>query len=199
MTDFKLLEKEEVAALSSPFRRELLEQLQQPDSAVNIARKNDMSRQRVGYHMRALQKAGCIEPVGERKQRGLTERLFQAIPFAYVYATSQSLPEQQLVDRFSWSSLVNMLARTLWQLVRLRSAADATGKKLATLAIHAELHVNSPAARKAFSEELVVLIDNLIAKHDDPEADSGRDFQIIIGALPTWQTRSHDHEFNQKH
>ena len=84
MQDFRILENDDLNAMATPFRQQLLEQLKEPASASGLARRFDMSRQRIGYHMRALEDAGCIEAAGERQARGLTEKLFRARPLAFV-------------------------------------------------------------------------------------------------------------------
>src|SRR5215218_7952958 len=62
-------------------------------------------RQRIGYHVRALERAGLIVPVTERAHGGLVERLVQASAASYVVAP-QALgplaPDATIIsDRFS--------------------------------------------------------------------------------------------------
>ena len=59
----------------SPLRRQLLERLQTPASASQIAAELTIGRQRVNYHLRALERAGLLELVEERQRRGCTERV----------------------------------------------------------------------------------------------------------------------------
>ena len=56
---------DEVAAASvlDPVRRRILTALQQPGSSSTVARALDLPRQRVNYHVRALEKAGLVEEV----------------------------------------------------------------------------------------------------------------------------------------
>ncbi len=60
MDTFKILERQELGAMASPFRQQLLHALTTPGSAIGLARRFEMSRQRIGYHMRELERAGCI-------------------------------------------------------------------------------------------------------------------------------------------
>jgi DNA-binding transcriptional ArsR family regulator len=182
MNAFKILDRDEIGALSTPLRRELIEALEEPGSATSLARRFDMSRQRIGYHMRELEKAGCIELAGERPRRGLTERLYKARPLAYV--RGEAAPDRRLAerDRFSWAALVNGLAQALWELVTLRRRADAAGKRLATLTLEAELRFSSPTERKAFTEDLIDAVETVLTRHDNP--DGARRFRMILGAYP---------------
>jgi DNA-binding transcriptional ArsR family regulator len=184
MHEFKILEREDMRVVSSPFRQELLEALSTRSSAVKLARHYDMSRQRIGYHMRALERAGLIEEVGERPVRGLTEKLYRARPMAWVLSPGERGPSKRLRDRFSWATLTNLAARTLWDLVSLRRKADAVGKRLATLALDAELHFETPAERNAFTGELLDVVERLVRKHERPQSGTSRAFRLVLGAYP---------------
>jgi len=189
MNDFKVLNPEDLGALASPFRRELLAALEEPDSAVGLSRRFDMSRQRIGYHMRELEKAGCIEKTEERQQRGLTERLYRVKPLAYVFAPGRTVPPDDRQDRFSWATLINSIAQSLWDLVSLRRSADEQGKRLATLALVADIHFANPSARRGFTEELIKTVETLARKYDQPEATGARCHHLLIAAYPTPEHR----------
>ena len=196
MESFKILETDELNAVSSPFRQRLLEALTTPHSAASLARRYDMSRQRIGYHMRDLEKAGCIERAGERQQRGLTEKLYRTRPLAYVHAppSTDRLSRQ---DRFSWAALVNLVGRTLADLVALRRGADAEGKRLATLGIEAEVYFETPAQRKAFTEDLIDAVEGVLRDHERPLGKKSRGFSVIVGAFPKPSERSAEND--QRH
>ena len=49
----------------SPIRRQLLERLRKPSSATELASELDMGRQRVNYHLRALEGAGVTLPAAQ--------------------------------------------------------------------------------------------------------------------------------------
>lgn len=184
MNDYRLLEDQDLGALASPFRRQLLQELKgEPDSAANIARRHDMSRQRVGYHMRELVKAGFLEIVEERQQRGLKEQLYRVRSFAYVH-TNRPTAASKVQDRFSWVSLFNLLARGLWELVRVRKLADQQDKRVATLAMEVDIRFTSPEQRKAFTQALISAVEDLTDKYATADKN-GRDFKLILGAYPS--------------
>lgn len=68
----------------SPIRRKLLERLQTPGSATQLASELTLGRQRVNYHLRALEAAALIELVEERQRRGCVERMRAARARAFV-------------------------------------------------------------------------------------------------------------------
>ena len=182
MQDFRILENDDLNAMATPFRQQLLEQLKEPASASGLARRFDMSRQRIGYHMRDLEKAGCIGVVGERQQRGLKEKLYQVTPRVYAQAPDADLAADQ--DRFSFARLLNVLGTAIKSLTVIRRQADAAGKRVATLALDAELHFESPAQRKAFTEDLLDAVEAVLRKHERPRTRKTRAFRLLLGAYP---------------
>ena len=56
------------AALLDPVRQRLLAELAEPDSASGLARRLRLPRQRINYHLRALESAGLVELVEERRK-----------------------------------------------------------------------------------------------------------------------------------
>ena len=56
------------AALLRPMRRLVLEHLKEPESAAGLARRLDIPRQRLNYHLRELEKQGLVECVEERRR-----------------------------------------------------------------------------------------------------------------------------------
>ena len=50
----------------------------EPASATEVAARLGESRQRVNYHVRALERGGLVELVEERARRGCTERVVRA-------------------------------------------------------------------------------------------------------------------------
>ena len=62
----------------------MLELLREPLSATEVAARLGESRQRVNYHVRALERGGLVELVEERPRRGCTERVVRATADAVV-------------------------------------------------------------------------------------------------------------------
>ncbi|MCZ0727745.1 ArsR/SmtB family transcription factor [Mycolicibacterium iranicum] len=66
-----------VSALD-PTRGRLLAELAEPASAATLASRVGITRQKVNYHLRALEQHGLVAAAGERRWGGLTERLLVA-------------------------------------------------------------------------------------------------------------------------
>lgn len=199
MEQFKILERDHLNVLTSPFRQDLLQALSTPKSAARLARDLNMSRQRIGYHMRDLERAGCIGVVGERQARGLVEKLYRTRPMAFVHVPEGGERKLRTKDRYSWASLVNLVARSLWDIIALRRRADAAGKRLATLALEAELNFENPAQRKAFTEALLDAVERVCREHERPATQKSRAFRLVLGAYPRPGGEKADGEENARH
>src|SRR5262249_33229656 len=117
------------AAVLVPARLRILTALRDPDSSAGVARSLGLPRQRVGQHVRALEAAGLLTCVGERKKRNCVERLLQASARSYVLAPQLlgqlGLSPDALQDRFSSTYLLAAATRVLQEVSELRPRAEA--------------------------------------------------------------------------
>src|ERR671915_1767835 len=67
-----------------PVRSRLLAELAEPASATMLASRVGLARQKVNYHLRALERHGLVELVEERRKGNVTERVLQASAASYV-------------------------------------------------------------------------------------------------------------------
>jgi DNA-binding transcriptional ArsR family regulator len=177
---------EQAAVMLHPTRLMLLRELAEPGSAASLARRLELPRQQLNYHLHALEHAGLVEQVETRRRGNCIERLVRATARAYVIspaAMGESGPAPTVTgDRFSATYLIGVAAQTLRDLGRLRNLADAAGKRLATLTLQAEVCLASPADRKAFTHELAAAVEGVIAKY---HREGGRPFRVTLGAYPS--------------
>jgi DNA-binding transcriptional ArsR family regulator len=75
MFEVAVIEDPAAAGVSlDPIRTRLLAELAEPGSASTLAAKVGMPRQKVNYHLRALEEHGLVELVEERRKGNMTER-----------------------------------------------------------------------------------------------------------------------------
>src|SRR5436305_13578160 len=93
-----------------PTRSRLLSELAVPASAATLATRVGLARQKVNYHLRALEAHGLVRLAEERKWGGLTERLLVATAASYVVSPSALGPvaadPNREIDRLSASYLI---------------------------------------------------------------------------------------------
>ncbi len=74
-----------VRALAHPLRVQILEELHERDASPNeLMESLDSPLGNVAYHVRVLEKCGCIELVGTARRRGAVEHYFRARPRSYI-------------------------------------------------------------------------------------------------------------------
>jgi len=71
-----------------PMRARLLAALAEPGSATTLAARVGLARQKVNYHLRALERHGLVELVEERRKGNCTERVLRATAKSYVISPS---------------------------------------------------------------------------------------------------------------
>ncbi|WP_175041347.1 ArsR/SmtB family transcription factor [Nocardia terpenica] len=182
--------KDPAAAGSSldPVRARLLAELAEPASATMLAARVGLPRQKVNYHLRALERHGLVELVEERRKGNVTERVLQATAGSYVIspaalAALEPDPARE-PDRLSARWLLALAARLVRDVGELLTAAAQARKSLATFAIDGEVRFVSAADRAAFAEELADTVTALVAKYHDASAEGGRRHRVLVAVHP---------------
>jgi DNA-binding transcriptional ArsR family regulator len=186
---------EAAAAALDRTRRMLLGALVEPDSAAGLARRLGVPRQRLNYHLRELERCGLVECVEERRKGNCTERVLRATARSFVISPEAlgalGPTAATAEDRLSASYAIAVAARTIQEVSALDTRARREQKRLATLAIDAEIRFASADTRAAFAAELSDAIGNLVAKYHDDAAAGGRRFRLLAVVHPAADIARH--------
>ncbi|MDQ0939223.1 DNA-binding transcriptional ArsR family regulator [Streptomyces sp. V1I1] len=194
MLDVTVIEDSAAAAVSlDPMRSRLLAELAGgPASAAMLAGRVGLPRQKVNYHLKALERHGLVELAGERRKGNVTERLMRATAASYVIsplALAAVQPDPaRFRDQLSARWLLAVAARLVRDVGTLITGAAKARKRLATYALDGEVRFASAAERAAFVEELTQGVGALIAKYHDESAPGGREHRIVVALHPTVKT-----------
>ena len=186
MQDVEVIENPATAAVAlDPTRARLLAELVEPGSAGSLAPRVGIARQKVNYHLKALEAHGLLELAEVRKHGGITERVLQATAAHYVVSpaaldASASDPDQAS-DRLSAQYLVALAGRVVREVGSLARRAGAAGKRLPTLTIDTEISFRSAEERAAFADELTAAVLDLAARYHH---DDGRPYRLVAAAHP---------------
>lgn len=178
---------EAAASLLDPARRAILEQLQEAGSAASVARRLNLPRQRVRYHVRELERQGLVKPAGQRRRGNCTEKLVRATARRYVLSpavTGGLAPEPGDGDRLSAAYLVGVTSRAASEVTALHARAQREGKRLATFTIDSEIRFATPERQQAFAQELAYTLGRLGAKYHDEATPGGRRFRVLVAGHP---------------
>jgi DNA-binding transcriptional ArsR family regulator len=189
MFDLQVIDDPATAAVAmDPTRSRILSELAEPISAATLAARVGLARQKVNYHLRALESHGLVRLAEQRKWGGLTERLLVATAASYVVSPSAMGPiavdPEREVDRLSASYLIALGARIIREVSDLVRRADRTDKRVATLAVDAEVSFRSASERAAFTQELTDAIASLVSKYHDAAAPGARAHRLVVLAHP---------------
>ena len=190
MYDVTVIEDPAAAEASlDPVRARLLAALAEPGSATSLATRVGLARQKVNYHLRALEQHGLVELVEERRKGNMTERVLRATAASYVIspvALSPLAPDPaRSPDRLSARWLLALAAKLVRDVGALIGGADRAGKRVATFALDGEVRFASAEARAAFAAELSDALAGLVSKYHDAGASAGRDHRVVIAIHPS--------------
>jgi DNA-binding transcriptional ArsR family regulator len=193
MDDVTIIEDPAAAETAlDPVRARLLAELAEPGSATMLASRVGLARQKVNYHLRALERHGLIELVAERRKGNVTERLLRATASSYVIsptALAAVAPDPaRSPDRLSARWLLAVAARLVRDVGQLLTGAAKAGKPLATFAMDGEVRFASAADRAAFARELASTVTALVGKYHDETTAGGRAHRVIVAIHPTITT-----------
>jgi DNA-binding transcriptional ArsR family regulator len=175
-------------AALGPLRRAVLERLREAASATEVAAALGVPRQRVNYHVRALEQAGLVELVEERRRRGCIERIMRATAQAFVVdpevlgAPTSPTARVRARDRFAAEHLMATAATTVRDVGRMVTAAGSQDKRLLTFTVEAQLRFAQPADVHRFTAAAAEAIARTAEQYTTPGA--GRAYRVVLGGYP---------------
>lgn len=156
-------------------------------SAATLSARLGIPRQKINYHLRALEDCGLVRVAEERRWGGLIERVMVASAASYVVSPAALGPaaaDTGRSSRLSASYLIALAARVVREVSDLTRRARAAGTTLATLSLDTELRFRSPADRAAFARALTDAVTALVARYHDAEAPAAGAHRVVILAHP---------------
>ena len=172
-----------------PMRARLLAALAEPGSASTLAASTGLARQKINYHLRALERHGLVELVEERRRGNCTERVLRATAASYVIspaALASVAPDPgRTTDQLSAWWLLALAARLVREVGELITRARAAGQPVATFAIDSEIRFASAADRAEFAQQLSETIKDLAARYHHPGAPGGRAHRLVVALHPS--------------
>ena len=187
--DLDVIDDPTVATVAlDPVRSRLLAELATPASAAGLAARLGIARQKINYHLRALEAHDLVHVADTRQWGGLTERRLVATAASYVVSPGALGPvaadPARDHDRLSAGYLIALAARAVREVGSLLKRARAANQHLATLTVDTEIRFRSAADRAAFSAELTDAITSLVARYHDATAPGGRPHRLVVLAHP---------------
>ena len=173
-----------------PIRASILDALTEPGSAATVAAAVGSTRQKVNYHLKALEAHGLVELAEERPWGGITERLMRRSARHLVVSPDvvqgAALDPKEIADRLSAAYLIAVNARAVSEVGAITSKAP-TGTRVPTLTVDTVIGFRSPEDRAAFADDLHAAVAALAARYHH---DDGRPHRLTISSYPRPEERS---------
>lgn len=176
--------------LLKPIRLEILKRLDEPRTCPELADYFDESPQKVYYHIKALESAGLVDKVGERRVRGVVESHYQASARAYWLApklVGQIGGARAAQDQLSLRVLLELAEEVHDDIGKLGNRA-AVGSDVPSLSLSAQIHLPNGNRRAEFLQELQELFQQLARKYGLPAEDAlitdEQGFRLILMCYP---------------
>jgi len=177
------------SSLLNPIRIQMLQKLKEPNSASSLSRELHLSRQKINYHLRELEKHKLVELVQENKKGNCIERIMKTTARHYLInfdpLGNLISRQDQINDRFSSTYLIAVASEMIQETALLQEKAEHAKKKLPTLTLQTEVRFSTPEKRSAFTEELTKLVAELTTKYNDDLSKEGRKFKLNLCSYPS--------------
>jgi DNA-binding transcriptional ArsR family regulator len=185
------------SALLNPTRLRLLRLAQEPSSATELARRLELPRQRVNYHVRELARAGFLRPAGRRRKRNWIEQRYVATARSYSLSPEILGPLapdwRAIADTASSDYLLALAEQVRSDLARVGREARSRGQRVSTLSLKSQFRFDSPAQRAEFANALRQAVVEVIARHSSPDRSPsgrpgrGRPYRLVLACYPVAQ------------
>lgn len=188
-----LLYIEDVAqamTLLKPSRLEILKRLDEPRTCPELADYFDETPQKIYYHVKALEQAGLVAKVSERRVRGAVEGHYQASARSYWLApqlVGQIGGPKAAQDQLSLRVLLDLAEEVHDDIGKLGNRSVA-GIDVPSLSLSAHIHLPDASRRAAFLAELQATFQQLARKYglpdDTPMLTDEQGFRLVLMCYP---------------
>jgi DNA-binding transcriptional ArsR family regulator len=173
-----------VEAALDPIRASILNALSEPGSATTVAAAVGLTRQKVNYHLKALEAHGLVELADERVWGGITERFVRRSARQLVVAPdllqSVAIDPNDVADHLAAAYLVAVNARAVSEVGAI-ATSTAAGTRLPTLTVDTVIGFRSPEDRAAFAIDLQSAVAALVARYHH---DDGHPHRFTVSSYP---------------
>ena len=183
-----------------PVRRRILALARTPMSATEMAGRLGLTRQRVNYHVRQLERAQFLERAEQRVRRNMIEQRYVATARSYVIAPELLGPlaphASAVHDAASAAALFAIASRAQDDLTRVVADASARGQRVATLSLTSDVRFTSADQRAEFTRAIETAIADIVGRYtspfigDDGTPGDGRPYRLFLGCHPIPADRS---------
>jgi DNA-binding transcriptional ArsR family regulator len=181
---------DQAMTLLKPQRLDILRRLDEPRTCPELADFFDESAQKIYYHVKALENAGLVQKVEERRVRGAVEGYYCAVARSYWLAPKligQIGSARQSRDQASLRVLLGLAEEVIEDTGKLGSASTL-GSEVPSLSLSAHIYLPDAQRRGDFLREVQTTFQQLAQKYGLPEDDiivtDDQGFRLVLMCYP---------------
>lgn len=173
---------EQAAALLKPARLDVLRRMAEEITCTELAELLGTTPQKVHYHVKALESAGLVDRVAERRVRGIVEGIYRARARSYWLSPRLVGRLGGALDATDETSLgyVIQLAEEVQEDVAALAARESDDR-VPSLGLSAQIELRDGADRAAFLRDVERMVKKLAEKYG---GRSGERYRIALACYP---------------
>jgi len=187
---------DQAAALLKPQRIEMLKLMDHPRTCLELGKIFGETPQKINYHIKALQNAGLVEQVGERRVRGTVEGSYQARARSYWLASDLVGQVGGAGIAQDQASLRHLLSLTEEMRGDIGHLAQQVGREIPSLGVSLHVELNDESRRADFMADVQKMAQILAVKYgavagDDEDGDDAQStrstrplFRLVLACYP---------------
>jgi len=182
---------DQAAALLKPQRIEMLKLMDHPRTCLELGKIFGETPQKINYHIKALQNAGLVEQVGERRVRGTVEGSYQARARSYWLASDLVGQIGGAAIAQDQASLRHLLSLTEEMRGDIGHLAQQVGREIPSLGLSLHVELNDESRRADFMADVQHMAQLLAHKYGATTAEDENDaqpsrprFRLVLACYP---------------
>src|SRR3954467_11166363 len=166
---------DQAAALLKPQRIEMLKLMDHPRTCLELGNIFGQTPQKIYYHIKALQSAGLVEHVGERRVRGTVEGSYQARARSYWLGSDLVGQIGDAAVAQDQASLRHLLSLTEEMRGDIGHLAQQVGREIPSLGLSLHIELDDESRRAAFMADVQRMAQILAHKYGATAGDDDGD------------------------
>jgi DNA-binding transcriptional ArsR family regulator len=185
---------DQAAALLKPQRIEMLKLMDHPRTCLELGKIFGETPQKINYHIKALQNAGLVEQVSERRVRGTVEGSYQARARSYWLASDLVGQIGGAAIAQDQASLRHLLSLTEEVRSDIGHLAQQIGREIPSLGVSLHVELDNESRRADFMADVQQMAQILARKYGattggdgdgDGDAQLSRSlFRLVLACYP---------------
>ena len=174
------------AALLKPARLSVLRGMADPTTCTELAQALGSTPQKVHYHVKALEHAGVLEKVAERKVRGIHEGIYRATARSYwlsPHLVVGRVGARRTRDQASLGYLISLAEEVQEDVGRLAASHDVD-EHIPSLGLAAHIDLRDAATREEFMHAVTEMFQALAERFASPTDTPGSPFRLALACYP---------------